>query len=344
MTSPPLPPAWGPIWPQFAAAAGWPTHVAARPSQSGFSSASLWKVSTPRGEFALRAYRDAPDRPAQLRAVHAALLGALRAGLDLLPIPISAEDGSTFLAHDGQWWELLSWLPGEACAPAAWTSAKTRAAGEALAQTHAALAESYQGEIFAEPSPNVRSRHARLAELRGGKFESLRAQLRPEIWPELFSTATSLARCAAGLIAPIAADLHAALTIRVRLQPCLRDVWHEHVLFRVDTVSGFIDLLPLQADCVATDLARLFGSLAPPDAPLWQIGLAAYSARRGLSDDERRLLPVLERSGRLLAAVNWLSWIYEDRVEFRQPAAAARRVREVAEQLDELADRAGRWP
>ena len=90
------------------------------------------------------------------------------------------------------------------------------------------------------------------------------------------------------------------------LQPCLCDVWHDHVLFEGDAVTGLVDYGGVKVDNVATDLARLLGSLAGDDPVLRDAGLRAYSRLRPLSLAEEALVPVLDRTGTLLGIANWL--------------------------------------
>ena len=61
------------------------------------------------------------------------------------------------------------------------------------------------------------------------------------------------------------------------LQPCLCDVWHDHVLFEGDTVTGVIDYGGAKIDHVAVDLARLLGSMAGDKAKLRAAGLPLFT-------------------------------------------------------------------
>jgi homoserine kinase type II len=103
-------------------------------------------------------------------------------------------------------------------------------------------------------------------------------------------------------------------------------VWHDHVLFEGDAVTGLIDYGAVKIDHVAVDLARLLGSLVGASRDAWSIGLQAYRRLRPLADDEEQLAHVLEESGNTVAAANWLMWLYRDGRAFEDRAGAARRL------------------
>ena len=73
------------------------------------------------------------------------------------------------------------------------------------------------------------------------------------------------------------------------LQPCLCDVWHDHVLFDGDRVTGLVDYGAVKIDHPAVDVARLLGSLVGDDAEGWAAGLTAYREVRPFSAEEEEL-------------------------------------------------------
>ena len=66
-------------------------------------------------------------------------------------------------------------------------------------------------------------------------------------------------------------ELRTAQRLRVPVQPCLRDVWHDHVLFVGDAVSGIVDPAAARTDTVAADISRLVGSLVGDDPRGWDV-------------------------------------------------------------------------
>src|SRR5207302_7945298 len=81
------------------------------------------------------------------------------------------------------------------------------------------------------------------------------------------------------------------------LQVCLCDIWHDHVLFSGDAVTGIIDYGSVRHDHPAVDLARLLGSLAGDDAELTAAGLAAYRGMRRLGTEDEELIRALDVTG-----------------------------------------------
>ena len=122
----------------------------------------------------------------------------------------------------------------------------------------------------------------------------------------------------------------------MRLQPCLCDIWHDHVLFEGEAVSGVVDYGGVKVDHVAIDLARLLGSLVEDDSEARTIGLRAYGRALPLSDDELRLVDILDQTGILLGLANWLIWLYKEHRTFDDRRAVARR-------LEQLVQRVERW-
>ena len=121
------------------------------------------------------------------------------------------------------------------------------------------------------------------------------------------------------------------------LQPCLCDVWHDHLLFEDDRLTGLVDYGAVKTDHVAVDLARLLGSLIEDDAANWQRGLTAYRAVRPLSPAEEELARDLDVTGVVLGVATWLRWLGAERRPFEDRTAAARR-------LGVLVERIERWP
>jgi Ser/Thr protein kinase RdoA (MazF antagonist) len=119
---------------------------------------------------------------------------------------------------------------------------------------------------------------------------------------------------------------------RVRVQPCLCDIWHAHIFYEGDGVRGIIDFGSVKVDHVAVDLARFLGSIDGDEEERWSHGLGAYP----LSPEEVELARLLDRTGVLFGLFNWLKWLYRDGRQYERPDAVATR-------LEMLVRRVERW-
>src|SRR5262249_27700803 len=122
------------------------------------------------------------------------------------------------------------------------------------------------------------------------------------------------------IAASLRPKLMAVNRLIVPLQPCIRDIWHDHVLFDGDQVTGFVDFGAVRIESVAGDVARLLDSLVADDPAAWRAGLAAYQSIRRLTADELTLVPVFRASGILLAGINWLEWLFVEGRQFENVA------------------------
>jgi homoserine kinase type II len=120
------------------------------------------------------------------------------------------------------------------------------------------------------------------------------------------------------------------------LQPCLCDVWHDHILFEGERLTGLVDYGALKADAVVVDVARLLGSLVADDGASWELGLKAYRAVGPFSAEEEDLAHDLDVTGTALGLANWLRWVYREGRVFDDRREAARR-------LGQLVERVARW-
>jgi Ser/Thr protein kinase RdoA (MazF antagonist) len=132
---------------------------------------------------------------------------------------------------------------------------------------------------------------------------------------------------------PAIGSLRPWLDIDLPVHPCWCDPWHDHLLFRGEQLTGLIDHGSVKEDHAAVDLARLLGSLLGADVPRWQVGIDAYCAIRPLSEREVVLIPILEQTGLLVAAANWLRWLYQERRAYADPAGVAVRFADIVARL-----------
>jgi Ser/Thr protein kinase RdoA (MazF antagonist) len=157
-------------------------------------------------------------------------------------------------------------------------------------------------------SPGLVQRLAQIVNWDACRCEQVRKLLDEFSWQEFAARGREILEQFMTLAPRIGARLKLGLPALVPLQPCLRDIWHDHVLFTGDDVTGLIDPHAARSDSVATDVARLLGSLVGDDLHGWEAGLAAYQLVRPLSFDERTLVELFDQSTVLLAGITWLDW------------------------------------
>lgn len=300
-------------------------------SEGGFSGAKLWRVVSSEGDFCLR--RWPPEHPDEdrLHFIHSVLRTAFEGGLHEVPLPIIHSGGDSFFRHDGFLWELAPWMPGAAdyhCHP---TREKLRSALQWLAKFHAATAPSRSN--FAT-SPGIEERRKLLQQLLSGDCAEIVRRLDTFTWPEFVVRGRRMLAAFQRDAHGLATTLTDASRLACSLQPCIRDIWHDHVLFEGDQVTGVVDFGALRPECVATDIARLLGSLVRDDPEGQRIGLDAYSEIRPLGAEEQKLWNVFDASTVLLSGMNWLRWICLEQRSFEHPDRVLARLDEILLRLD----------
>jgi homoserine kinase type II len=319
-----------------------PTRIHRLGSAGGFSGARFWRLETPRGMLCLRRWPGefpAYPSPEQLLFIHAVLEHVHRRGFTKIPVPIRTLNDQSFVSLAGHLWELTPWLPGSANYLPERNPRKLAAAMQALAEWHRAAVDFPPNDQSPAPSPGIEARLMQIDQLRSGGFDRLahsvhRAHVSDHNSAELVRLARKLFALYPRVEASIRPKLTAAKSIRVPLKPCIRDVWHDHVLFDEDDVSGLIDFGALRVESVAGDVARLLDSMAGDDLAAWQAGLAAYGAIRPLSSDELFLVGAFDESLALLSGMNWLDWIFLSGRDFEGLAQVISRLRTVVDRLE----------
>ena len=235
-----------------------------------------------------------------------------------MAVPIPARSGSTLVPVADRLWQLEPWMPGVADFHNDPSRIRLRAAVGCLASWHTSSAtfEASKEERrwflcqAAAPSPAVRERADWIQHWQQRGCDALRRSLATADRDELHALSEQTLRLFEQAAPSVAAELSRMSQMRFRLQPCLRDIWHDHVLFSGDDVTGLIDASACRHENVATDLARLLGSLVGDDAAAWNFAIDAYQAHRSLSAEEQRLVGVLDRSSVLLSGLYWLQRLY----------------------------------
>lgn len=304
-----------------------------RLGRGGFSGTGVWLVERAGGErWVLKRFPAAFDA-ARVAWIHGLMAHLRRAGSDavprVLPLPGSAAGrgcGSVWAAADGGLWELVEFLPGH---PRSSPSlAEATAALATLAQIHAAAARLPGPPPAIEPSPGVARRAAQAARLLAEPWHTLLRRTAglaatAALEPRLLAAVEAFAACEG---TRSVATIAAVGPVPVPVQPVIRDLWSEHVLFDVaGAVRGIIDFHAAGRDTPATDLARLLGSwdsVAAGEASVcrrWGEPLAAYDATFALSRGGFRLIDWLHASAVILGLDNWFRWLFVEGRAFPEP-------------------------
>ena len=290
----------------------------------GFSGAQLWRIRRGELDLCLRQWPAEQDTE-RLRFIHAVICHAARK-VKFLPVPHLTPRGESFVEQQGKLWELSPWLPGEANHAGPMSSPRLGAALMALAQFHQATADFSANILTPQPSPGLQARLTQIEQLLAGGANKLQAAIPACSWAEFRLRAQWLLQLFMSQAPEIRRQLQVGAQLPVKLQPCLRDVWSEHVLLSGETVTGLVDFGALRMETVAGDVARLLGSYVADDRSAWQPGLKAYSNVRTLDPVEAGLVEVFDSSQVLLSGMNWLDWVLLQQREFADHDAILRRL------------------
>jgi len=306
-------------------------------STGGFSGALLWRLECSAGTLGLRAWPVGSPEPRRLAWTHGVLSFLHDHGYRLVPKPLVTSQGATFLAWQGRLWQLSPWLQGHADYRRAASDRKLQSALRALAELHRLAALVPTAPPLNAPSPALQKRHAFMQELRDGLLDNLKEALRRPQPPELVARGHVLVAQYQALAPEVFLRVSAARNADFTLQVCHGDLWHDHVLFRDDHVSGLIDFGAMKVESRTIDVARLLGSLACDDRLQWQRGLEAYQELLPLGPQERQLLQLLDQTNVLLSGLSWLRWLLLEGRHFDHPERIYERLDEFTQRLRCLA-------
>jgi hypothetical protein len=280
------------------------------PIETGFSGALVWRVD----KFALRRWHSGMSYY-RLIGIHQLLSSIHASGLTQIPKPIVNQSGESIIC-DAQncLWQLEPWMPGQASFLEDSNERRRRTAFQTLARWHQAasqFARTSQGHFgFSEQTCEaIRIRHEMIKSHVSwlGQIEAGLARDSHERFQQLGNQIVNSFR---RLHARIAADLYAARTLTVPTFPVIRDLWHDHLLFEADELTGLIDFGAVRPESAACDLSRLCGSLFADNQNEFTKAIDDYQSVRQLTLDELKLIKPLDHSGVLLSGMTWLERRY----------------------------------
>jgi len=302
-----------------------PVRIETPGPRAGFSGALIFQLHTPQETFCLRGWPPKGPPAERILGLHRLLEHVHRSGVSQVAVPVRSIRGETLVEVEGRCWQIEPWLPGEASFHDRPSTTRLRSAARCLARWHQAAsrfepapsAARWFAAAASAPSPAVADRLAMLRRWSTGRLADLQAALsrapHGALQDELHDEAARAVRLFEQVAGEVEKLLLTASRVSYSLQPCLRDVWHDHLLFTGEEITGIIDPSACRSDNVALDLARMLGSLIGDDRSAWDAALDEYCRVRPLSIDELGLIPILDVSGQLLSVMRWLERIYLDR-------------------------------
>ncbi|MCA9054891.1 MAG: phosphotransferase [Planctomycetaceae bacterium] len=294
------------------------TDVEAVTVGGGFSGARVWRVVAGENQFSLRRWPEPGLHSSRLRELHRWLRYLSDSAGCPVAVPAESCEGASVVCEGGAVWQLEPWLPGAPDNAEPPPANRLTAAMQALAvlhrtsQTYLASHEGAQWfSVRVGPSPAVLERLGLVRSWTPRLLSEARLRLMPTVPTRLSELAMQVIEHGERTLFSVQGELEAVSDLAVPLFPCLRDVWRDHILFEGDCVTGLIDAAAARTETVGADLSRYLGSTLGNDPERWNHALERYAAVRPLSDSERVLIPILDRSNLLLSGLHWVRQIVE---------------------------------
>jgi Ser/Thr protein kinase RdoA (MazF antagonist) len=256
----------------------------------------------------------------------------------VIPVPLATESGPSFVSWQGRLWELAPWLPGAADYDQDPLLSKLQGAMRLLADFHIAVSSFPGCTISVGPPSGLPSRLEFMNQLDGGLLAQLWLAVQHNNDP-FNAEARYILTAYQQFRGDVSHMLAEAAALPVRNHICLRDVWHDHILFQKGRVSGLVDFGAMNVDCAAADVSRLLGSFVPDDETGWSQGMAAYEAIRPLTENEKTAIRAYDASSVLLSGINWLKWLILERRQFESLDRVRGRLQAIEKRLTAFAAR-----
>lgn len=302
----------------------------------GFSGARFWRLAIGGQRLCLRRWPSEHPRRARLESIHRVLQHVHAAGLTCVAVPWPTRHRTTIAEASDQLWELTRWMPGQADYCRNPNRAKLAAAMMVLARFHQAAAAVSGHSTQSAVSPGILRRQRRLRHGMQGGADRLAAAIRARSVTPLAAPARRVLTLFRQLAPRVLPTVERAAELRVPMQACIRDIWHDHVLFTGDRVTGLVDFGAVDHETIAGDIARLLGSMVADDPTGWQFGLAAYQTIEPLSDHQRCLITAFDWGNVTLSGLQWIEWIFAEGRHFENQDQVLARLRHIISRMQSL--------
>lgn len=316
----------------------------------GFSGAGVFRYESMAGTQVLRLWPNRNGLPVErILGLHQLLEHLQITGVETAVVPQKNSLGATLSKCGNRHFQIEQFVEGKADFRENPSNERLQNAMHALANWHQAAAmfqPSRENSLWfgstVGVSPAITERLQLLRRLLSGGKDKVKIALNlhsnssTEEQNELLTSATIILDAFERIAPQLMLDMERASSWKVRLQPCLRDIWHDHVLFSGDDVAAIIDPSATRTESVAADLARLLGSFLGNDTSRWQDAIGFYQEVRPLDNTERQLIPVMDRSGLLLSGIRWLEKLFVEKPSQQPSMNVITRVKEIAGRFDDL--------
>lgn len=256
----------------------------------GLSDSVVYKVNSSDGVFALKSYD--PSALCSLKNAHAFLDQTRKNKFVLFPLIHRNKENATVVYHDGFYWDLSSWIPGNIpdC-----SIFKLVQCVNKLAQFHIAVGAEQSG-FGIMPAMECRKIEINSFSISAINFSAIG-------FLPLFNLIELLK-----WIKQEVGILMVSPNPSVKTQYCWGDARRENILFNGSDISGFIDYCAIRNDCREVDVSRMISSFAGDDYLMWTNALNAYSETSEINYLVCRKLDIL---GTIVSLYRWLKWFQE---------------------------------
>jgi len=298
----------------------------------GFSGAQLWRIHSEQqgvGDFCLRRWPLNHPDPDRLEWINLVLVHTAANGCPEVAVPLEANCGQRTIAQHEYLWEVSPWMPGAANFVDDPNDERLSNVASCLARFHLGSA---QVNLDFRKSPNAIARYDALTSAREliGVLEKTAEQ---SPIPSVNFLRELVVRLGTKTANQLAANLEPFTKEVFPVQPVIRDIWHDHILFTGNEVTGIVDFGAMQMDSVALDLARVLGSIVGDENQRWEMALDVYSQARPLQPREIEFAFALDQCASFLGSLNWLKWILLEQRSFEDNAAVEKRVSHLIDRL-----------
>jgi len=321
-------------------AAGTPRPIG---NAGGFSGSQFWVWTNRAGAWGLRRWPHSHPNVETLQFIHELLMAAKHCSF--VPIPQFTINNQTIVPFDGYLWEVTPWMPGCADFGKNPSISRLQSAMCALAELHVAIRSIRVELLEPSPSPSLKQRESELHRLVQGELDRIQSAViehprnRCSWYERIGDVALEILHNVRLTVEMVHSEVLGGLELDVRLQPVVRDIWRDHILFLGDRVTGIVDFGAARLDTVISDVTRLLGSLAGDNEAGRTAGLEAYETINQLTAEEKNLMNAFDRSLVLLSPLSWLRWIFLEKRQFETPEKVVERVTDCANRLQSLATR-----